>query len=385
MLLYRASREAVPLFALYALLFAEHGLGTPQIGTLLVVWSVSSFVLEVPSGAWADLVDRRLLLVLSGLVYAAAFTTWLVWPTYTGFALGFLLWSLSSATMSGTFEAYLFDELTALGRAGRYGVVRTRAEASAVVVMALALASAAPLHRAGGFALVGWTSVGLALVHTLAAATLPPVTRRVPVARGPAPEPASAGAWFRVVRTGVGEAARSTAVRRVLGAYATVVALVGLDEFFPLLLDAGGAAAPTVAWVLAGISLLQAAGTWAADRVARLAGWRHAAAVSAGGLLLAAGAWTSGPVSFAALGLGYALASAAYVAGDVRLQHAMSGGARATTTSTAGLVAEVGFLVGLAALTAGTLRWELSHVAAVLALVVTVPAAVAAHRAPAAP
>lgn len=63
----------------------------------------------------------------------------------------------------------------------------------------------------------------------------------------------------------------------------------------------------------------------------------------------------------------------------------MSGGARATTTSTAGLVAEVGFLVGLAALTAGTLRWELSHVAAVLALVVTVPAAVAAHRAPAAP
>ncbi len=32
--------------------------------------------------------------------------------TYVCFALGFMLWGLSSAIMSGTFEALLYDEMT---------------------------------------------------------------------------------------------------------------------------------------------------------------------------------------------------------------------------------------------------------------------------------
>lgn len=79
------------------------------------MWSASAFVLEVPSGAWADVLDRRLLLIVSGLVYAAAFASWLLWPGLPGFLLGFVLWSLSDAMMSGTYEAYLFDQLTAEG------------------------------------------------------------------------------------------------------------------------------------------------------------------------------------------------------------------------------------------------------------------------------
>ena len=72
-------------------------------------------MLEVPSGAWADTVDRRWLLILSGIVYAAAFAFWIVWPTYLGFAIGFVLWGASSALMSGTFEALVYDELDPAG------------------------------------------------------------------------------------------------------------------------------------------------------------------------------------------------------------------------------------------------------------------------------
>jgi len=65
----------------------------------------------VPSGAWADVVDRRRLLVLSAVLLAAAFVVWTLVPGYAGFAIGFALWGLSSAIESGTFESLLYDEL----------------------------------------------------------------------------------------------------------------------------------------------------------------------------------------------------------------------------------------------------------------------------------
>lgn len=50
----------------------------------------------------------------------------------------------------------------------------------------------------------------------------------------------------------------------------------------------------------------------------------------------------------------------------------------------AGLVAELGFLTMLGAISLATLRWGLSPVAAAVVLALTVPAALAAYRAPAA-
>lgn len=51
---YRATHEAMPIFGLYALLFADAGLSTTSITVLLVVWSVTAFVLEIPSGVPRD-------------------------------------------------------------------------------------------------------------------------------------------------------------------------------------------------------------------------------------------------------------------------------------------------------------------------------------------
>lgn len=381
-----------------------------------MVWSVTAFVLEIPSGAWADLVDRRRLLIASGLVYVSAFVTWMVWPTFWGFLLGFVLWSLSDAMHSGTFEAYLFDQLAATASEEGYGVLRARAESVALVVMAVAIAAAAPLHQVGGYQLVGWVSVGAAVVHVGATLALPrpaqggaqpapaqggeqparsltqephlaatTAPHHLPSPTDPEDEPASVGAWLHTVRIGMREAGGSVAVRRTLMAYAAVVALVGFDEYFPLLLADGGASVQVVAWVMAGVVLLEAVGSWFADRTARLSGLPHAGLVALGGLLLAAAAWWDGPATFVALGVGYALASSAYVAGDVRLQHAMTGDARATVTTVAGVVAELGFLVTLSTVGLATLRWDLSPVVAVTALVLTVPAAAAALRAQPAP
>lgn len=178
-MLFKSIGELIPLYALYALLFADHGMSTMQISVLFAIWSTTSFLLEVPSGAWADTVSRRALLVLSGVLLTAGFMLWTVAPGFAGFAAGFVLWGTSGALASGTFEALLYDDLTARGESAAYprilGYTRAGAEAAVVV----AILAATPLYRYGGYALVGWSSVAFAAVHAALALSLPTAPKAV--------------------------------------------------------------------------------------------------------------------------------------------------------------------------------------------------------------
>lgn len=180
--LFAATGDLIPYYALYALLFADHGFGPGQISLLLALWSVTAFVCEVPSGAWADTVSRRGLLILNGLLMAAGFLLWTLAPSFLGFGLGFVLWGVAGALRSGTFEALLYDELTVRGESRAYarviGYTRSASELSAV----LAILAATPLYLWGGYELVGWASVGCAIVHTALAVSLPAAPRSVSAA-----------------------------------------------------------------------------------------------------------------------------------------------------------------------------------------------------------
>ena len=68
--------DFVLLYPVYTLLFGDTGLSVWQVSSLFVIWSVSSMVLEVPSGAWADATSRRRLLVIGPLLTSAAFALW---------------------------------------------------------------------------------------------------------------------------------------------------------------------------------------------------------------------------------------------------------------------------------------------------------------------
>ena len=74
----------MPLYPLYALLFADHGLSDAAISALFALWSVTTLVLEVPSGAWADVTSRRRMLAASGALAAAAFALWVLVPAHVG-------------------------------------------------------------------------------------------------------------------------------------------------------------------------------------------------------------------------------------------------------------------------------------------------------------
>ncbi|WP_435828978.1 MFS transporter [Nocardia beijingensis] len=181
-MLFKSIGELIPLYALYALLFADHGMSTGQISLLFAIWSATSFLLEVPSGAWADTVSRRGLLVLSGVLLTAGFALWTVAPSFAGFAAGFVLWGISGALASGTFEALLYDDLAARAASSAYPRVLGYTRAGAETAVVIAILAATPLYLYGGYVLVGWFSVAMAAVHTLLALSLPTAPKAVSAA-----------------------------------------------------------------------------------------------------------------------------------------------------------------------------------------------------------
>lgn len=386
--LFAFSADLIPLYALYALLFADHGLSTAQISSLLAIWSATSFVLEVPSGAWADTVSRRALLIGSGALLVAAFSSWTLFPSYAGFALGFVLWGASGSLRSGTFEALLYDDLAARSATSSYpritGYARAAAESGALV----GILAAAPLYAWGGYALIGWSSVAIAALHMCTAAALPAAPKTVsasdieelaeasppdadalppvsgsPLPRGegePAPferDPADGQAgvrYLRMLRSGLRESLRIRMIRRGLLLAAMLNGITAFDEYFALLAGNAGVA-PSITPLLVGLTVAGGlAGTALAGRTENMSPRVIAAALLIGGVLFIGGALLAGlaaghpdavyvltAVGFSAIGVAYGIDYNAEVVAAARLQDAIEGPARATVTSVGGFLTEL--------------------------------------------
>lgn len=320
----------MPLYPVYALLFADTGLSGVQIASLFILWSLVSVVAEVPSGALADRIPRRHLLVASGLVRAAGFALWVMLPGYPAFAVGFVLWAMASALSSGTLEALLYDELRALDAADRYPQLRARVGVAALLAELSATLTAVPLLALGGYPLVGAVSVTTCLVQVAVAVMLPPGV--------------SVGGhdgYVSGLRDGLREAARHRPVRRLVVLAAALAGLHAIDEFVPLLARGAGAPDTTVPLLVATLSLAAAVGSW-------VAGWmpRGAASMLTGAALLVALAALADPLAgSAAMAIWYGAVQLVRVMVDVRLQQSITGDARATVTSVAGVGAELATIV----------------------------------------
>lgn len=323
-------------------------------------------------------------------MYAAGFSSWMVAPTYPGFATGFVLWGLSSAMMSGTFESLLYDELTEVEAATEFAGVLGRCQSVAMVANLVASVAAAPLFALGGYPLVGWTSVAIAGVQALLAATLPITGRRGTALDGKADDNedavdavalaalvASAGLLARYVamlRSGLREAATAVDVRRMVVVSSVLVGLTAYDEYFPLVARDHGVDTTRIA-VLVGITVVgQAIGTALAGRTATMTPAMMAVVVVGGGALISGGALIQPRVGFVAIGVGYGLLNNAMIISEARLQEAITGPARATVTSVHGLATEV-VAVAVYATFAGAA--QLASVATLVALLGLPVAAVA--------
>jgi MFS family permease len=330
----------------YALLFSDTGLTVGQISSLFVIWSAGSTLLEVPSGAWADAVSRRLLLCLGPLITAAGFALWVLVPSYPAFAVGFLLWGAGGALASGSLEALVYSELEVLGAAGRYARVMGRARSCETAAVLISTALAGPVLAVGGYHAVGAASV---LACLLAAG----VASRFPEHRT-SPSPASSASssvcssvseepgWSASLRAGLEEARADRAVRSAVLLMAVVTAVWGaLDEYTPLLAADTGVTRATVPLLLlliwAGVTL----GGLLTPLGERLSTRGYGVLLAASATLLAAGALLARPAGFVLVAAAFGGFQLATVLADARLQARITGDGRATVTSLAGMLTDL--------------------------------------------
>lgn len=167
----------MPIYAVFTLLIIDGGMTAWQVSVLLASWSMAGFILEVPSGALADWTSRKWTLAFGQALNAVAFFLMVAVPSFHGFLVGFVLWGASAAMKSGTYEAYVYDELASLGKEGDYVTVNGRLSATRASASMLAALSAAPLSH-WGYPAVAWASV-VACVISMAVAMLMPEAPRV--------------------------------------------------------------------------------------------------------------------------------------------------------------------------------------------------------------
>jgi hypothetical protein len=333
--------DALPLYPLYALLFAHAGLSDARISALFAIWSSVGLLAEVPAGALADRYSRRAALVVAGLLQGAGFAVWTVRPDFAGFATGFVLWGLGGTLVSGAFEAMLYDGLVRRAAGSSFPVVLGRVRAAGLLAQLPAALSATVLYRLGGFVLAGWASVACCVAAAGLAAWFPSGRADVAAAADPGDEPAPdepEQSYLATLRAGMVGAAAHPAVRRVLVAVALLSGVDAIEEYFTLLARDWGVPTGLVPLATVGISLAGAAGAALAGRLGRrpaTALFGLAAAALAGSGVLGRQA---GLALVALFYFGYRLV---LVRAEAALQDRITGTARATVTSVAALGTEL--------------------------------------------
>ena len=139
-----ASSRNVPLFIAFrvvfnarwyypilAVLFLDFGLSIDQYALLNVAWAVSIVLLEVPTGALADQIGRRRILILASLLMIAEMSLLAFVPLgsswlFPVFLLNRILSGAAEACASGADESLAYDSLNAEGRADQWPAILAR-------------------------------------------------------------------------------------------------------------------------------------------------------------------------------------------------------------------------------------------------------------------
>ncbi len=122
---------AVPYFTIWGqLTFFE-------IMLLQSYFTFMVFLLEIPSGAIADYMGRKLALSLSALSVAFAAILYSIIPSFLLFLLAETFWALSLALMSGTEEAFIYTTLQMLGKEDKLPKILARNRTMYLIALTL--------------------------------------------------------------------------------------------------------------------------------------------------------------------------------------------------------------------------------------------------------
>lgn len=118
---FRAFFNSRFYYPVFTILFLDYGLSIEQFAILNTIWAFTIVLTEVPSGALADLIGRKQLLVATSLLMIGEMALLAFVPLgnskliFSAFLLNRILSGLAEALASGADEAMAYDTLIAEG------------------------------------------------------------------------------------------------------------------------------------------------------------------------------------------------------------------------------------------------------------------------------
>ncbi len=111
-------------YPVLGVLFLDLGLSLEQYATLNVIWAVTILLLEIPSGAVADVIGRRWMVILAGALMVAEMAVFAFAPLgdwlFPLLVLNRILSGTAEACASGADEALAYDSLPVEDREERW-------------------------------------------------------------------------------------------------------------------------------------------------------------------------------------------------------------------------------------------------------------------------
>lgn len=124
---------------IWVLFLAYRGMSLVQIGLLESIFHVCSLIFEVPTGAFADLLGRKKVMILSRLASFLGCICMLLSHTFWGFAVGFIFSAFSYNLNSGSEEALVYDSLLQTNQEESYLKINSQLNILIEVAQALAV------------------------------------------------------------------------------------------------------------------------------------------------------------------------------------------------------------------------------------------------------
>lgn len=121
-IIFRLFYSARFYYPVLTILFLDYGLTLEQFAILNIAWALTIVVAEVPSGALADIVGRKRLIIFAAVMMVVEMSLIAFVPLgaspllFSIFLLNRVCSGLSEAAASGADEALAYDSLKALGR-----------------------------------------------------------------------------------------------------------------------------------------------------------------------------------------------------------------------------------------------------------------------------
>ncbi|MDO5417282.1 MAG: MFS transporter [Lachnospiraceae bacterium] len=301
--------------AVWVLFLLQRGFSLVQIGVAEGIFHVTSMVCEVPSGMLADLIGRKRMLMVSGLLGVLSALFMGMDGGLTAVCLGMIFSALSYNAMSGTEEAILYDSLLSGGEEGRFGsawaVISVIGRCGAAAAC-LASPAAVALGYRGTYLLGGLLSM---LGFLFAASLKEPQVTSAQKARQEQPFRQLGSRFAAHVKScGIFMREHPLTMCKLLADAAIACPTYLLIMFSQEHLTASGWPAAWIGLPLLFMRLCGAAGSWAASRSwgrrTRRTGWSLSRLMMVCGLLGGMGTLLAGSRSIGLIFLGAGLAQA---------------------------------------------------------------------------